>query len=85
MRPLSPTSINRRKEKACNLANIRKIKLHEFRHSHATLLLNKGIVIHDISKRLGHSDVSTTLNIYTHSIDKQQKRVTRTLNLLRLF
>lgn len=85
MKPLSPTSINRRKEKACNLANIRKIKLHEFRHSHATLLLNKGIVIHDISKRLGHSDVSTTLNIYTHSIDKQQKRVTRTLNLLRLF
>lgn len=85
MKPLSPTSINRRKENACNLANIRKIKSHEFRHSHATLLLSKGIVIHDISKRLGHSDVSTTLNIYTHSIDKQQKRVTRTLNMLRLF
>lgn len=84
-KPLSPTTINRRKEKACKLANIRKIKLHGFRHSHATLLLNKGIVIHEISKRLGHSNVSITLNIYTHTSKIQEKRVIKTLNLLRLF
>lgn len=85
IKPLSPTTINRHKEKACKLANIRKIKLHEFRHSHATLLLNKGIVIHEISKRLGHSDVAITLNVYTHTSKIQEKRVIKTLNLMRLF
>ena len=85
IKPLSPTSINRRKEKACKLANIRKIKLHEFRHSHATLLLNKKILIHEISKRLGHSDISITLNTYTHTSEIQEKRVIKTLSLIRLF
>lgn len=85
IKPLSPTSINRRKEKACKLANIKKIKLHEFRHSHATLLLNKKIIINEISKRLGHSDVSITLNTYTHTSKLQEKRVIKTLSLIRLF
>ncbi len=80
-KPLSPTTINRYKKDACLKANIRPIKLHEFRHSHATLLLNSGISIHDISKRLGHSKISTTLDIYTHS--NQEKRVTSTLNSMR--
>ena len=84
-KPLAPTTINRRKESACNLAGIRKIKLHEFRHSHATLLLDRKIMINEISKRLGHSDVSTTLNIYTHTSLIQEKRVIKTLNFLRLF
>lgn len=85
IKPLAPTSINRRKEKACKLANIKKIKLHEFRHSHATLLLHKKIIINEISKRLGHSDVSITLNTYTHTNEEQEKRVIKTLSSIRLF
>lgn len=85
IKPLSPTSINRRKEKACKLANIKNIRLHDFRHSHATLLLNKRIYIKEISKRLGHSKISTTLDIYIHTNKKQEKKVSRTLYFLRLF
>ena len=85
LKPLAPTTINRYKEKACKKANLRKIKLHEFRHSHATLLLNKKIIINEISKRLGHSDVSITLNTYTHTSEEQEKRVIKTLSLIRLF
>ena len=85
LKPLAPTTINRYKEKACNKANLRKIKLHEFRHSHASLLINNNILIHEISKRLGHSDISITLNTYTHAEKKQEKRVIKTLNRLRLF
>lgn len=81
-KPLAPTTINRYKEKACKKAGIRSITLHQFRHSHASLLFNQGIEIHDISKRLGHSRPSTTLNIYTHS-SGQEKRVIETLNSLR--
>lgn len=82
-KPLSPTSINRRKEKACKMANIRCITLHQFRHSHATLLKDNGVNVVDVSKRLGHSNVSTTLDIYTHTSSVQEKRVQRTLNSLR--
>jgi integrase len=83
-KPLSPTTIDRKKRLACKKANIREITQHQFRHSHATLLLNEGIPITEISKRLGHSNVSTTLDIYTHSNLEQEKRVLKKLNLLHL-
>ena len=80
LKPLAPTTINRYKLKACNKANIRPITLHQFRHSHATLLFNKKIDIHVIAQRLGHSNVSTTLNVYTHANKEQEKRVLKALN-----
>lgn len=83
MKPLSPTTINRHKFRACNKANLRSITLHQFRHSHATLLLQNGIMINEVSRRLGHSKVSTTLDIYTHTDLTQEKRVFSTLNSLR--
>ena len=83
--PLSPTTINRRKIEACNKANLRPITLHQFRHSHATMLVSNGIMINEVSRRLGHSKVSTTLDIYTHSDLSQEKRVVSTLCSIRLF
>lgn len=83
IKPLAPTTINRYKLKACQKANLRPITLHQFRHSHATLLLHNGIIINEISRRLGHSNPSTTLNIYTHTDLSQEKRVLSTLNSLR--
>ena len=83
IKPLAPTTINRYKKKACLKANIRPITLHQFRHSHATLLFNKGINIHVIKDRLGHSKASTTIDTYTHSNFRQEKRVYNTLNTLR--
>lgn len=80
IKPLTPTTINRYKIRACDKRNIRPIKLHQFRHSHATYLLNKKIDIHIISKRLGHSKVSTTLDVYTHSNLLQEKRLIKSLN-----
>ena len=83
VKPLAPTTINRYKLKACQKANLRPITLHQFRHSHATLLLHNGIVINEISRRLGHSKPSTTLDIYLHTDLSQEKRVQSTLNSLR--
>lgn len=84
LKPLAPTTINRIKLNACSKVNIRPITLHQFRHSHATLLVNEGIPISDVSKRLGHSKISTTLDIYVHNNLEQEKRVLSTLNSLRL-
>ncbi|MCI5552781.1 MAG: site-specific integrase [Tenericutes bacterium] len=83
VKPLSPTTINRYKKKAADKAKIKCIRIHDFRHSHATLLLNKKIQIKVISKRLGHSNVDTTLNTYIHSDLSQEKRVIKTLNSIR--
>lgn len=83
VKPLAPTTINRYKIKACQKANLRPITLHQFRHSHATLLLHNGIIVNEISRRLGHSNPSITLNIYTHTDISQEKRVQSTLNSLR--
>lgn len=46
--------------------NLPYIRFHDLRHTHASLLLCKGIDIKTISERLGHSNISTTMNIYTH-------------------
>ena len=83
--PLAPTTINRHKLKACNLAHVKSIRLHDFRHSHATLLVKHDIMINEIARRLGHSSVTTTLNTYVHTDKEQEKRVIKTLGLLRLF
>ena len=84
IKPLAPTTINRYMLKACKKCKLRKITLHQFRHSHATSLLNEHVQISVISKRLGHSDISTTLNTYIGTDLKQEKRVQRTLKSLRL-
>ena len=85
IKPLAPTTINRYKIEACNKAKLNPIKLHEFRHSHATLLVEKGLMINEISRRLGHSNTSITLNTYSHAKKEHEKKVIKTLNFLRLF
>lgn len=45
---------------------VKKIRMHDFRHSHASYLINNGYDIQIVSKRLGHAKVSTTLDIYAH-------------------
>lgn len=83
LKPLSSSTIDRYKHNACINANIREITQHQFRHSHATLLLQNGVMINEISRRLGHSRVSTTLDIYTHTDFLQEKKCISTLNFLR--
>lgn len=81
-KPLAPTTIDKKKNQACKRANIKPIRLHDFRHSHATYLLSHHIPLSVVSERLGHSRKSTTLDIYTHLDPKNEKRVRHALNFL---
>lgn len=52
----------------------RNFHFHSLRHSHVALLLAEGIDIYPISKRLGHSDISVTMNTYAYLIDEYQQQ-----------
>lgn len=45
---------------------VKKIKIHGFRHTHASLLFESGATLKDVQIRLGHTDIKTTMDVYTH-------------------
>ena len=53
-----------------------KITPHGFRHTHATLLFEGGSTPKDVQNRLGHKDITTTLNTYTHITEEKSKETT---------
>lgn len=83
-KPIATTTLDRKKNEYCKKANITPIRIHDFRHSHATMLYNKKIKIKTIQKRLGHADISTTLNTYVHPNDKEEKKLIKKINFTRL-
>lgn len=66
LRALPDSSISKAKSDYARKAGIREIRLHDFRHSCASLLINHGANITLVSKYLGHSDIKMTLNTYSH-------------------
>lgn len=62
------------------LAGIKIIRLHDLRHSNASLLYSLGVPVKEISERLGHANIQTTLDIYTHISDAQRNETVQKLN-----
>mgnify|MGYP000980881899 CR=1 FL=1 len=56
---------------------LRKVTIHSFRHLNASLLINAGVDVKTVSATLGHSQVSTTLNIYAHTFAQAQARASK--------
>lgn len=67
-------------KKFSELAGLPHIRIHDFRHSHASLLANEGINISEIARRLGHSDIKMTLNTYSHLYPREEERALSVLN-----
>ena len=63
-----------------NKEGFRKIRFHDLRHSCASMLLSLGYPMKDIQEWLGHSNYSTTANIYTHIDLEDKKRIALKLN-----
>ena len=70
--PLAENTLTRVKDRAICKAGVKRIHIHDFRHSHASNLIADGVNIVAVSKRLGHTDVSMTLSIYTHLLEKNE-------------
>lgn len=58
-------------DKILRNSNLPRITIHGFRHTHASALFSAGASIKQVQERLGHEDVQTTLNIYTHVTSQQ--------------
>lgn len=71
----SKTSLHRDMREYCEISGVRKIKIHELRHSHASHLIELGVPPLTISERLGHEDIKTTLNTYSHLYPNKQKQI----------
>ena len=56
---------------ALRRAGLRSIRIHDARHTHASLLIASGADVVAVSRRLGHADPSITLHTYSHSFDRR--------------
>jgi len=56
------------------------IRIHDFRHSHVSVLANEGINIQEIARRLGHSRVEMTWNTYSHLYPREEEKAVDVLN-----
>ncbi len=80
LEPFGITTIQREFVKGIETSGVRKIRIHDLRHSHASLLINKGANIVAVSKRLGHSNTKTTLEVYTHLMKESEAKLLKLLN-----
>ena len=60
-------------------SGVKKIRVHDFRHSHVAYLINQGIDPLIIKERLGHKDIGITLNTYGHLYPSKQRQVAELL------
>ena len=76
----SQTTLRYHKNTACRELKIPEFKIHTLRHSHASNLIESGVNIFKISKRLGHSSIKMTMDIYGHIIDVKETEVIKAIN-----
>lgn len=60
--------------KKCAECGINKISIHGLRHTHGSVLLSQGVSVMSISQRLGHSNVTTTQEVYLHVIKELEEK-----------
>ena len=73
--PINPDMITWKFRNFLKRNNLPKIRFHDLRHSHASLLLMQGVQAKMISERLGHSNISITMDLYTHIYEESNKEL----------
>ena len=62
------------------LSGVKKIRIHDLRHSHVSLLIELGFSAKEIAERLGHENIETTLNTYSHLYPNKQEKMANRLD-----
>lgn len=80
-RSTHPDVFARRVSRFLNQNGLRHISLHKLRHTCVSLLAHMQVDLTEISKMIGHAQLSTTLNIYTHLFQKQKRETSDAIEL----
>ena len=78
--PLADTTIDRLNRLHAQMAKLKRIRIHDFRHSFASVNFSLGADVATISRQLGHSSISITLDIYVTMISKKNDERVGMLN-----
>jgi integrase len=73
-KPLDPDNVGPWFRKLCEEAGLGRRHLHQLRHSAASLMLAQEVPLHTVGAVLGHSNLSTTADVYGHIAAEQKKR-----------
>lgn len=71
---LNPTMVNYYISDMCKRNGLPHINPHMFRHSAASILISEGVDVLTVSQMLGHSDITTTLNTYSHALEEAKQK-----------
>ena len=77
---LTPNYVSNHFNKAIKESGVKQIRIHDLRHSHATWLINNGVNIVAVSKRLGHATIEQTLKTYTHLLSHTDQEMMFKIN-----
>ena len=80
--PLEPRSLTRQCKAALQRAGLPDIRIHDLRHTAASLLVAQGTHPRVIMEILGHSQISLTMNTYTHVLPEAQREATALMDVL---
>jgi len=71
--PINPNAITLAFRRIIKSAGMKGVRIHDLRHTHATLMLKAGIHPKVVSERLGHANIGITLDIYSHVLPGLQE------------
>lgn len=84
-KPIHPCSVTDWFEKFVKRHDLPSVCVHSLRHTNATLMIASGVDLRTVSKRLGHAQMTTTANIYTHAIRTADEIASNTIeNILNI-
>ena len=72
-RPLDPEKVSKEFARVSTAAGLVGVRLHDLRHTHASLMLQAGVHPKIVSERLGHASISVTMDIYSHVLPGLQE------------
>jgi len=78
--PMNPSNLRKDFNQLLGQAGLQKIRFHDLRHSAASLMLNNGIPVIVVSKILGHSKPSVTLDVYGHLYNEMQDKAAQLMD-----
>ena len=80
--PISKSYLHHEMNRGCKATGVKRIRIHDLRHSHVSLLIDKGFTAVDIANRVGHESIDITFR-YAHMFPTKQNEIAKMLDVER--